>query len=107
VQLVLTTGAVLQQLRGLVFTTALGRPLDASSVTHRFPKLLAQGVSPRVVMELLGHSHISLTLNTYSHVILALAPERPNVIAAALRPGFSESSREISRFAPLYQHCPI
>jgi integrase len=29
---------------------------------------LAQGVNPRVVMEILGHSQISLTLNTYSQI---------------------------------------
>jgi integrase len=34
--------------------------------------LLAQGVNPRVVMETLGHSQVSLTLNTYSHVLPAL-----------------------------------
>jgi integrase len=34
--------------------------------------LLAQGVNPRVVMEPLGHSQISLMLNTYSHVLPAL-----------------------------------
>ena len=34
--------------------------------------LLAQGVSPRVVMETLGHSQVSLTLNTYSHVLPAM-----------------------------------
>lgn len=31
--------------------------------------LLLQGVAPRVVMEVLGHSQISLTMNTYSHVV--------------------------------------
>lgn len=34
--------------------------------------LMAQGVSPRVVMETLGHSQVSLTLNTYSHVLPSL-----------------------------------
>ena len=29
--------------------------------------MFAQGVSPRVVMEILGHSQISVTMNTYSH----------------------------------------
>jgi integrase len=75
----------------LVFTTPVGRPLHATDVTHAFqaylataglPKkrfhdlrhtcasfLLAQGVSPRVVMEILGHSQITLTLDTYSHVL--------------------------------------
>ena len=30
--------------------------------------MLAQGVSPRVVMETLGHSDIRLTMNLYTHV---------------------------------------
>jgi integrase len=37
--------------------------------------LLAEGTHPRVVMELLGHSTIALTMNTYSHVIPALERE--------------------------------
>lgn len=37
--------------------------------------LLAEGVAPRVVMELLGHSAIAVTMNTYSHVIPALQDE--------------------------------
>jgi Phage integrase family len=39
--------------------------------------LLAQGVNPRVVMETLGHSQESLTLNTYSHVLPALRATPP------------------------------
>jgi integrase len=44
--------------------------------------LLAEGVQPRVLMEILGHSQISLTLDTYAHVMpsahteTALAMER-------------------------------
>jgi integrase len=34
--------------------------------------LLVQGVDYRTIMETLGHSQISLTLNTYSHVLPAL-----------------------------------
>jgi integrase len=34
--------------------------------------LLAQGVDLRTIMEILGHSQISLTLNTYGHVLPAL-----------------------------------
>jgi integrase len=30
--------------------------------------MLAQEVSPRVIMEVLGHSQISITMNTYSHI---------------------------------------
>ena len=75
----------------LVFTTPIGTPLDGTAVTKEFHRvldraelaqrrfhdlrhscatlLLVQGVSPRVVMEMLGHSQIGLTMNTYSHVI--------------------------------------
>jgi integrase len=37
--------------------------------------LLVQGIHPRVVMEILGHSQISLTMNTYSHVAPQLQDE--------------------------------
>jgi integrase len=33
--------------------------------------MLAQGVSPRVVVETLGHSTITLTMNTYVHLVPA------------------------------------
>src|SRR5262249_40590509 len=78
---------------GLVFCTPKGTPHDARNVTRRFQKLLGQtelphqrfhdlrhtcatlllvqGVPARVVMEILGHSQISLTLDTYSHVVPA------------------------------------
>jgi integrase len=48
--------------------------------------LLAEGVHPRVVMDLLGHSTIALTMNTYSHVIPALerdAAERMNALLSS------------------------
>jgi integrase len=84
----------------LVFTTRVGTPIDGISVTRRFQRiltgaglpqqrfhdlrhacaslLLSQGVPARVVMETLGHSQISLTLNPYSHVILALGRRLPS-----------------------------
>jgi integrase len=34
--------------------------------------LLAQGQNPRVVMEILGHSGIAITMNTYAHVLPTL-----------------------------------
>ena len=46
--------------------------------------LLAQGVNPRVVMETLGHSQVSLTLNTYSHVLPALQRDAAARMDAAL-----------------------
>lgn len=94
--------------RNLVFTTTVGTPMDGIAVTRRFqatlataglPRqrfhdlrhlcatlLLAQGVAPRVVMETLGHSQISLTLNTYSHVIPALGRAAADEMDAILGP---------------------
>lgn len=37
--------------------------------------LLSKGVHPRVVMEILGHSKIALTMNTYSHVMPSIQEE--------------------------------
>ncbi|WP_018504441.1 tyrosine-type recombinase/integrase [Parafrankia discariae] len=46
--------------------------------------LLAQGVHPRVVMEIMGHSQISLTLGTYSHVAPELSTDAADRMGAAL-----------------------
>ena len=46
--------------------------------------LLFQDVHMRVVMEILGHSQISLTMNTYSHVIPALNREAVSLLNEAL-----------------------
>ena len=89
----MATGQHWQDL-GFIFTTPIGTTLDARNITRVFKAILvaeslptirlhdlrhscatlmlAQGVSPRVVMETLGHSQISLTLNTYSHVLPAM-----------------------------------
>jgi integrase len=74
----------------LVFCTEVGAPMPGNYLTHRFQALLAslhlpkarfhdlrhasatymiaQGVDLRVVMEVLGHSQIHVTANTYAHV---------------------------------------
>jgi len=74
-----------------IFSHPDGAPLDPSTVSHAFSKILRQaglpcmplhslrhthatfllqaGVHPRVAMERLGHSSIRVTLDTYSHVI--------------------------------------
>ena len=93
---------------GFVFTTNVGTPLPGPTVTHRFQRalkaaklphmrfhdlrhtcatlLLAQGVHPRLVMEILGHSQIAVTMNTYSHVIPAMKQETANRMDAILNP---------------------
>jgi integrase len=46
--------------------------------------LLMQGVDPRTIMETLGHSLISQTLNTYSHVLPALQADAAAKLDAIL-----------------------
>jgi site-specific recombinase XerD len=46
--------------------------------------LLQQGVDARVVMEILGHSQIGLTQNTYQHVVPVLARDAADKMAQAL-----------------------
>ena len=46
--------------------------------------LLSEGVHPRVVMELLGHSHMRTTMDIYSHVMPALAREAADRMGAVL-----------------------
>ncbi len=47
--------------------------------------LLAQGVHPRVVMETLGHSGISITMDVYSHVMPQQQREAADVLTKVLR----------------------
>ena len=75
----------------LVFTSTIGTPLDPRNLTDRYKALLeraglpairfhdlrhscaslliAQGVPMEIVKETLGHSQISLTINTYVHML--------------------------------------
>ena len=46
--------------------------------------LLAQGVAPRVVMEVLGHSSFALTMDTYTHVLPALMRDAADAMDRAL-----------------------
>lgn len=79
------------QPKGLVFTTATGRATDPRSLNRMLTilcrdakvrrvrvhdlrhtcasLLLAQGVDARTIMETLGHSTITMTLDTYAHVM--------------------------------------
>jgi integrase len=92
---------------GLVFAGPNGKPLDGTAVTKQFHRhldhaglpqrrfhdlrhscatlLLAQGVSPRVVMDVLGHSQIGLTMNTYAHVVPELRREAADRMEQVIR----------------------
>ncbi|MFI9602733.1 tyrosine-type recombinase/integrase [Streptomyces sp. NPDC052043] len=76
---------------GYVFATRTGRPVEPRNVYRSFTRvaadtglrvvrlhdarhgcatlLTAAGVAPRVIMEILGHSQISITMDVYTHVV--------------------------------------
>ena len=58
--------------------------------------MLGQAVAPRVIMELLGHSQISITMNLYSHVTFELSREAADRVQDLLWPmlGTPEAASE-------------
>ncbi len=102
----------------LVFPSPLGRPRDMSYLSFTFHRglkraglprlrihdlrhtaathLMTNHVNPKVVQELLGHSTISITLDTYSHVLQPLAKEASGLMSSLIPSGphSTETSRE-------------
>lgn len=90
----------------LVFASGIGTPLEPSNVTHRLQALLADaglprqrfhdlrhcaaslllagGVAARTIMGILGHSQISLTMNTYAHLSPALERDAARALDSVL-----------------------
>jgi integrase len=92
----------------MVFANALGRPMQANHVLNRLfrpllskaglPRIrfhdlrhtcaslmLRQGIHPKIVSEMLGHSSIGMTLDTYSHVIPDMQHQAVKAMDALLR----------------------
>ena len=103
----LAIGAAWQN-RDLVFCNAAGAPLDARNILRSnfhpllaragLPKirlhdlrhtaatlLLSAGTHPKKVQDLLGHSTISLTLDTYSHILPSMQDEVASAMDGLLR----------------------
>ncbi len=90
----------------LVFTRSDGQPLGPGWVTARFTNLsrhaglrhirfhdlrhtfatiaLEAGINPKVVSEQLGHANVSITLDTYSHVLPGLQADAVDRVADAI-----------------------
>jgi len=98
----------LWQENGLVFASETGTPLDRHDVTARRFKpllkraglphfrfhdlrhtcatlLLTKNVNPKVVSEMLGHSSIAITLDTYSHVLPNMQDSAARALEEALQ----------------------
>jgi integrase len=94
---------------GLVFTSSVGTLIEPRNLSRLFDQLiaaagvrrirfhglrhtcasllLAQGVPPRVVMDVLGHSQIAITMDLYSHVMPTALREAADAIDRALGQG--------------------
>lgn len=94
---------------GYVVTDEVGKPLDANVLTRDFQKivtcsglphmtfhglrhmtatlLMKAGKNPKVVQELLGHSTIGVTMDTYSHVMPGLQKDAVSALDDMLNPG--------------------
>jgi integrase len=100
----------------LVFSDIEGKPFLPNSVTHAWIKLvrhtglksirlhdarhthaslmLKQGIHPKIVQERLGHSSISITLDTYSHVAPGLQEAAARRFDDAMRVSHNEHEKE-------------
>ena len=93
--------------RGLIFARNTGEPLEANNLKKRYFKpileaaglpdmrlydlrhtaatlRLVNGEHPKVVQEMLGHASITLTLDTYSHVLPGMQEESAALLNALL-----------------------
>jgi integrase len=81
----------------LIFSTSIGTPVDPRNLLRDFKRqlkkanlpeirfhdlrhtsaslMLQEGIHPKIVQERLGHSKISITLDTYSHVLPGIQEE--------------------------------
>ena len=89
-----------------MFTSPVGGPSDPAEITRVFQRalaaaalprvrfhdlrhtaatlLLSQSVHPKVVSEMLGHATITLTLDTYSHLVPVLHQEAASAMDVLL-----------------------
>jgi integrase len=106
----------------LVFANADCRPIDPSVLTHNFGRIvrraglgvrfhdlrhtcaslmLLAGVHPKIVSEMLGHSTVAITLDTYSHVTPGLQDAAARRLDEVLPEGVSASNRASTGVAPI------
>ena len=101
----------------MVFPSVIGTPLDPDNVSNRFKALaraaglpeevtlhtlrhscasflIAKKVEPRLIMEILGHTQLSTTMDLYWHILPALKREA----ATAMDATFGRQT-EVSRWS--------
>ena len=109
----------------MIFPSSTGTPMDPSNLYHNFKRMLKraglpdirfhdlrhtaatlmlqQGTHPKIVQERLGHSDISMTLNTYSHVLPGMQDEAAGKLDELLTPiNVIDELNKLGERKPLY-----
>ncbi|MFC2064284.1 tyrosine-type recombinase/integrase [Chloroflexota bacterium] len=110
----------------LMFPSSHGTPMDPSNMYKEFKEtlkladlpdirfhdlrhtaatlMLQQGTHPKIVQERLGHSDISLTLNTYSHVLPSMQEEAAEKMDEILVPiEVTEALNKVKENSTIYE----
>ncbi len=94
----------------LVFANHDGKPIDPSTLTHNFARIVRQvglgrvrfhdlrhtfaslallrGAKPKVISEALGHASVAFTMDTYSHIISGMQEDMMALLDEVLPTGF-------------------
>lgn len=99
---------------GLLFPNPQGEPLRPSTISQHFKRLakrtglpptvrfhdlrhtcatllLSKGIHPKIVQEILGHSTVSITLDTYSHVLPNMQKEAVRAMEGMISKGETDN----------------
>jgi integrase len=104
---------------GLLFPTSLGTPMGARNLVRHFKMMIKRaglpdvrfhdlrhscatllitlGVHPRIIMEILRHTQISTTMNTYGHVIPGVNRDALNNLGDLLKPQTIELPKRVKK----------
>ena len=100
----------------LVFANIDGKPINPSTLTHTFARIVRQvglgrvrfhdlrhtfaslmllrGAKPKVISEALGHASVAFTMDTYSHIISGMQEEAMALLDEVLPSGVPRTSNE-------------
>ena len=100
----------------LVFANYDGKPLDPSTLSHNFAKIvkraglrrvrfhdlrhtfaslaLLHGAKPKVISEALGHTSMAFTMDIYSHIISGVQEDMMALLDEVLPSGVTRTSNE-------------
>ena len=113
----LELGKVLS-LDDLVFSNIEGNPIDPSTLTHNFARIvrkavlggvrfhdlrhtfaslaLMRGAKPKVISEALGHASVAFTMDTYSHIISGMQEDMMALLDEVLPSGIRASREHLN-----------